>query len=198
MELPIGKVNTWVRRRPKYEAPGWRIDRAFLGRLAFRPNSFGVPGRRINRAFLGRLAFGPSPLGLLGWTCWLGELGLGSWYPQDRLDKVVCNIEWRARFDNASVSHLPKLNVNHLPLFIKLHGSDYPLMQSTFRFQAAWFRHPDFKKEVQKQWQKETSLIANNKQIAEALTQWNKECFGNIFRKKKDSRQGLQGLKKTC
>ena len=38
-----------------------RIDRVFLGRLAFRPNSFGVPGRRINRAFLGRLAFGPSP-----------------------------------------------------------------------------------------------------------------------------------------
>ena len=60
-------------------APGQRIDRAFLGRLAFGPSPFGVPRRRIDRAFLGRLAFGPSPIGALG----LGRLtSLGPWYPQ--------------------------------------------------------------------------------------------------------------------
>ena len=34
--------------------------------FAFRPNPFGVPGWRIGRAFLGRLAFRPSPFGALG------------------------------------------------------------------------------------------------------------------------------------
>ena len=56
MELPIGKVSTWVKRHPGYEAPGRMIDRAFLGRLAFRPSPFGALG-------LGQLArrteFGP-------------------------------------------------------------------------------------------------------------------------------------------
>ena len=66
MELPIRRENTWVRRRPRCEAPGQRIDRAFLGQLAFRPNPFGVPGQRIGRAFLGQLAFGPSPFRALG------------------------------------------------------------------------------------------------------------------------------------
>ena len=65
-------------------SPGRRIDRAFLDRLAFRPNPFGVPGRRIGRALLGRLAFGPSPFGALGLAGWLGESGLGPWYPQAR------------------------------------------------------------------------------------------------------------------
>ena len=55
-------------------SPGRRIDQAFLGRLAFRPNPFEVPGRRIGRALLGRLAFGPSPFGALG----LGRLAWGS------------------------------------------------------------------------------------------------------------------------
>ena len=45
----VGEVNTWVRRRPGYEAPGRRTSRAFLGRLAFRPSPFGALG-------LGRLA----------------------------------------------------------------------------------------------------------------------------------------------
>ena len=54
MELSIGKVNTWVRRRPRYEAPGRRTSRAFLGRLAFRPSPFGALG-------LGRLARGTEP-----------------------------------------------------------------------------------------------------------------------------------------
>ena len=54
-------------------APGWRIDRAFLGRLAFGSSPLRAPGRSIDRAFLGRLAFGPSPIGALG----LGRLARG-------------------------------------------------------------------------------------------------------------------------
>ena len=60
--------------RPGYEVLGRRIDRAFLGRLAFGSNPFGVPGRRIGQAFLGRLAFGPSPFEALR----LGRLTRGT------------------------------------------------------------------------------------------------------------------------
>ena len=40
-----------------------------------------APGR-IDRAFLGRLAFGPGPIKALGLVGWLMELSLGLWYPQ--------------------------------------------------------------------------------------------------------------------
>ena len=55
-------------------APGRRIVRALLGRLAFEPSPLGAPGWRIDQAFLGRLAFGPSPIGALV----LGRLAKGT------------------------------------------------------------------------------------------------------------------------
>ena len=54
-------------------APGWRIDLASLGRLAFRPNLLGVPGWKTGQAFLGRLAFAPDPFEAFG----LGQLAKG-------------------------------------------------------------------------------------------------------------------------
>ena len=54
MELPIGKVNTWVRRHPGYEAPG------HLGR--------GSAGHSWASWLLGLVS-----LGLLGWADWLGD-----------------------------------------------------------------------------------------------------------------------------
>ena len=63
-------------------APGRRIVRAFMSRLAFGPSFLRAPGWRIDRAFLGWPAFRPSPIGLLCWAGWLGELGPGPWYPQ--------------------------------------------------------------------------------------------------------------------
>ena len=59
-EGPVGSFVWWSCRSGKEApgkkafrirgvwAPGRRIDRAFLDRLAFGPNPFGVPGRRID------------------------------------------------------------------------------------------------------------------------------------------------------
>ena len=61
-------------------APGRRIDRAFLGQLAFGSSTraedrLGVPG-------LAGWLLGLVLLGLLGWVDWLGKPSLGPWYPQ--------------------------------------------------------------------------------------------------------------------
>ena len=59
----LGKKTSGIRGA---RAPGWRIYRTFLGRLAFGPSPFGIPKRRIDRAFLGWMTFGPTPIGALG------------------------------------------------------------------------------------------------------------------------------------
>ena len=77
LAVPFGEVADRERKQKRhqgYEAPRQRIDRAFLGRLAFGLSPLEVPGRRIDRAFLGRMAFGPSPFGALG----LGRLAKGT------------------------------------------------------------------------------------------------------------------------
>ena len=69
LAIPFGGVTGRKKKQkmhPGYEAPRQRINRMFLGRLAFGPSPFKVLGRKIDRAFLGRLVFRPSPFEALG------------------------------------------------------------------------------------------------------------------------------------
>ena len=66
-------------KRPGDEASGMRGARGkHPGDKASRLRGAG----RIDRVFLGQLAFGPSPIRALGLADWLMELDLGPWYPQ--------------------------------------------------------------------------------------------------------------------
>ena len=83
MELPIGKISTWVKRRPGYETPGHPggglVGRFWVGWLLGLV-LLGYPGGgSTGRYWVGGL-LGLVPLGLLGWAGWLGEPSLGSWY----------------------------------------------------------------------------------------------------------------------
>ena len=84
MELPIEKVSTLVKRHPEYEAPGHPCGRLIghsWGGWLLGPNPFGVPRRRIDRAFLGRLAFEPNPFGALELSRLARETELGPMVP---------------------------------------------------------------------------------------------------------------------
>ena len=103
-----------------------------------------------------------------------------------RLDRGVCNLEWRIRFEHAVVKHLPKSHSDHVPLLVDLQGPVNAAVQHSFRFQAAWITHPKFKQKVHSLWKNELSLMENNIEVAAGLSKWNREVFGNIFSKKKE------------
>ena len=42
-----------------------------------------------------------------------------------RLDRDLCNMEWRSLFETAIVGHLPKLNSDHVPVLINLRGEPH-------------------------------------------------------------------------
>ena len=67
----LGKKASGIRGA---QAPGRRIVRAFLGRLAFEPSLLGAPRRRIDRAFPSQPTFGPSPI----WALVLDRLARGT------------------------------------------------------------------------------------------------------------------------
>ncbi|XP_019153844.1 PREDICTED: uncharacterized protein LOC109150389 [Ipomoea nil] len=103
-----------------------------------------------------------------------------------RLDRAMCNLEWRARFPDAAVSHLARLASDHAPILLKLDGGrsrNYSNM-SPFLFQAAWLRHPDLQEVVHDTWNGGLDLRSNLHGLASTLSGWNRTVFGNIhFRK---------------
>ncbi|XP_019163558.1 PREDICTED: uncharacterized protein LOC109159904 [Ipomoea nil] len=105
-----------------------------------------------------------------------------------RLDRALCNIDWRVRFPDAEVEHLPRVASDHAPLLLRLHGSrrGNPTNLFHFHFQAAWLTHQDLTKVVKRMWNTDGDLAGNVQRVAHGLSDWNKEVFGNIFKRKKD------------
>nr|GMD17716.1 uncharacterized protein LOC109157440 [Ipomoea batatas] len=55
-----------------------------------------------------------------------------------RLDRALCNIEWRNSFPMATVSHLPRISSDHAPILIRMTARESTIRRAPFRFQAAW------------------------------------------------------------
>jgi len=107
-------------------------------------------------------------------------------------------MEWRVRFQEGAVRHLIKACSNHSPLLIAMDG--FALAVSShkpFRFHAAWMYHNQFEDLVKGKWYPHYPLVRNLSNLATELTVWNREVFGNLFRKKRRLWVELKGYKQN-
>ncbi|XVF80154.1 hypothetical protein PTKIN_Ptkin15bG0047900 [Pterospermum kingtungense] len=102
-----------------------------------------------------------------------------------RLDRALANVTWCTIFPNATVSHLPKLHSDHVPLLLNLNSMEVRPCQRSFKFQAAWVRHDSFNDTVNEAWIRDGNLISNLAIVADRLKVWNVETFGNVYRRKR-------------
>lgn len=86
-----------------------------------------------------------------------------------RLDRALSNVEWRAKFPNASFDHLPIIGSDHAPLLLNTMPSTQLTSNKGFRFNAAWTTHTSFLNLVQCSWNANISMEDNLSKMAEAL-----------------------------
>ena len=110
-----------------------------------------------------------------------------------RLDITLFSLEWSIQFPNSQVTNLPKMHSDHSPILVRVQRENCFPRDPQFRFQVPWLTHLDFSTDVQKQWKDETSLLENIKNLPSGLLKWNKDCFGNIHRKKRRLLAKLKG-----
>ncbi|KAJ8421609.1 hypothetical protein Cgig2_021851 [Carnegiea gigantea] len=110
------------------------------------------------------------------------------------LDRALCNHQWRVRFEKAGVRHLLQNNSDHCPLLISPCGiSPIQNIRRPFRFQVEWLMHENFKDYLRSTWEQNTPLYRLLKEVAQALENWNKTTFGNLFHRKKELWARLEG-----
>ncbi|KAF7804220.1 putative ribonuclease H protein At1g65750 family [Senna tora] len=70
-----------------------------------------------------------------------------------RLDRALANSDWRLRYPEATITHLPKYKSDHCPLWIRLCPK-YEVKEKNrpFRFLAAWTLHEKFPDVVKEAW----------------------------------------------
>lgn len=113
-----------------------------------------------------------------------------------RLDRALINLDWRLRFLEAVVHHLPHFKSDHQPLFIKFNRDKRrPVGRRPFRFEATWLSHTQFKRFLGRCW-KSNRLPWSIKVrgLQRSLREWNKRTFGDINSKKQASIKRIEDL----
>ncbi|KAL8153484.1 LOW QUALITY PROTEIN: hypothetical protein V2J09_011244 [Rumex salicifolius] len=117
-----------------------------------------------------------------------------------RLDRSLCNIEWREELPKASIKHLARNQLDHAPLLMKSSGFiTFNPQNRPFRFQAAWMMHEEFQSFVADNWKPGAQLPSALKMLAENLNALNRGVFGNLFRRRDRLWRRIEGAQhKMC
>jgi hypothetical protein len=66
-----------------------------------------------------------------------------------------------------------------------------------FRFETAWTTHADFHHFLQEKWRGDNNLVEQLHHLTPHLKEWNKDTFGNIFKRKKELLTRLNGIQNS-
>ena len=114
-----------------------------------------------------------------------------------RLDRALCNMDWRVRFQEGAVRHLLKACSDHSPLLIAPDGFTQTIpCNKPFRFHAAWMYHNRFEDFVRDKWIPQGQLVHNLSNLASELSVWNQEVLGNLFRRKRRLWARIEGIQR--
>ncbi|KAJ8439061.1 hypothetical protein Cgig2_018455 [Carnegiea gigantea] len=103
-----------------------------------------------------------------------------------RLDCILCNMSWRTLSQEVAMQHLLRRHSDHLVLLIQTRRFTTILEETKpFRFRMAWNSHAGIDQVVHEHWNPKTPLMPALHTLVADLNKWNREIFGNLFRRKK-------------
>lgn len=103
-----------------------------------------------------------------------------------RLDRLMVNLQWRIRFEEAVVFHLPHFKSDHRMVLMKMKKTvKQNQKRRPFRFMAAWLTHEDFDSFMRNTWRSDLSWNEQINNLQGKLRHWNRDVFGDVFQRKK-------------
>lgn len=107
-----------------------------------------------------------------------------------RLDRILCCDDWKRLFLAAVVKHIGYAHSDHCLLQLEVNGVGEAKL-------GVWLMHPDFLKMMEKEWRWSGDLTCSLKCFTEKLAAWNKDTFGNVFKRKRRLRRRREGVERA-
>ncbi|MCI00140.1 hypothetical protein A2U01_0021157, partial [Trifolium medium] len=108
-----------------------------------------------------------------------------------------CNVAWRLKYHEGFAKVLPRIQSDHHPIIVLTEGDPDSGKNRPFRFEAAWITHEDFHHFLKARWNRGTDMVHILDDLTCHLKEWNKETFGNIFKRKKELLARLNGIQSS-
>ncbi|GAU35182.1 hypothetical protein TSUD_319920 [Trifolium subterraneum] len=115
-----------------------------------------------------------------------------------KLDRILCNINWRLKYHEGFAKVLPRVQSDHHPIIVFIEGEPNIGRDRPFRFEAAWFCHEKFHSFLKDKWGEERELIHQLYNLTPHLKEWNKDTFDNIFKRKKELLARLNVIQRSA
>ncbi|CAN1140836.1 hypothetical protein LINPERHAP2_LOCUS12106 [Linum perenne] len=119
----------------------------------------------------------------------------------ERLDRALTNEEWRVKFPFTKTRHLSRVYSDHRPILTACEDIDRVRLSRPFRFVAAWLGHDSFQSNLNDACGgggggggRSSDLSVKLEKLMPKLKKWNREIFGNIFRRKKLLEERMEAL----
>ncbi|RYR27722.1 hypothetical protein Ahy_B01g051758 [Arachis hypogaea] len=128
---------------------------------------------------------------------WKGPVWEGMERVFKRLDRALCNADWRTKFAEAKVDVLTRMRSDHHPLLVILNPQLASRYERPFRYEAMWITHPEYKETVRQNWNYEKSLDNTLIALSTNLSRWNKEAFGHVGRMKRRLINRIGGIQRA-
>lgn len=85
-----------------------------------------------------------------------------------------------------SVTTLSRVYLDDSPLIIQIGGNiSQPYFTRPFRFEACWLLYESFESFVNHSWDNSVAFSDNLRNFKSILIEWNKNIFGNVYKRKK-------------
>ncbi|KAK8507657.1 hypothetical protein V6N12_066992 [Hibiscus sabdariffa] len=115
-----------------------------------------------------------------------------------RLDRCVGNDRWWSTWPNATLLHLIRIGSDHRPILLHTAPSSRPIRRSSFRYLAAWQSHTEFEGMLASSWKLGEPIVRNIANFQRIASNWNREYFGNIGRRKHRLLARIRGIESAA
>lgn len=114
-----------------------------------------------------------------------------------RLDRALCNGDWKAKFGDAKVIIGPRLQSDHHPVIVKLVPPQARTGERPFRFEAAWLTHGKFQDFVKDKCDRQGVAWHALTKLEAELLDWNVSTFGHIAKRKLELLRRIGGIQRS-
>ncbi|XVF26841.1 hypothetical protein REPUB_Repub14bG0054000 [Reevesia pubescens] len=127
------------------------------------------------------------------WVLWKANIGhVDIVVMEDQLISLTItdamNRKWvlSTVYASPTPSNLPQVQSDHCPVLISsIESFHHSNLEKPFHFEMAWLTHDTFKELLHSNWLSGASLHGSLCHFQEVVSRWNKDVFGNVFKRKR-------------
>jgi hypothetical protein len=104
----------------------------------------------------------------------------------ERLDRALCNSQWRVMFPDGFVKVLTRLDYSdHHPILISPKEAPHLVAHKIFRFESAWMTDGKYTDMLHQSWNSVGSIVTNLTNVERNIKNWKFQTFDQVLHQKR-------------